>query len=388
MTSAKKDNESVLIPTMAVSPDYIIENIQIRGRIGKGNNASILEAKWEGLTVAIKDVHCIFDRVRGQESQKLKEHFLSECRFSSRIRHPNIVRFLGIHFQSGANVPWIVMERLHCNLNELLERHPSIPLEIKLRVLYGVGLGLRYLHTRDPPIIHKDLTSENVLVSEGVEVKIADLCTARLIPSSEYVRSSHSLDFFPAMNDSANDMGKEDDIFSFGCIMIHTFSHQWPKPSQALVSSNDPDEQDMVDSSTELDRRMQYIDKVPDMVKDVVVPLIASCLENDPVDRPTAEEVCDQLETLVVNRKCTLPDNLLDAHLVLQETRQKVEKKTTELHEKDVELGNKKSQMQIQTAKLQAVNLELCQLKLEISQLKLFSDLPPRHVSQLCYLIA
>ena len=362
--------------------DYIIEKIQISGQIAKGENANILEAKWEGMAVAVKDISCNFDRSSSQGFQKLKDHFLRECRLSSRIRHPNIVRFLGVHFPSETNTPYIVLERLYCNLNDLLERYSVIPLEIKLRVLYGIGLGLRYLHTRDPPIIHKDLTSKNVLLSEGIEVKIVDLCTARLVPSDCYNSTNRSLDFLPLMDGSNNDTRKEDDVFSFGCIMIHTFSHQWPTPSQALVTSNDPGEQAIVDSSSELDRRAQYINKVPDTIKDVVLPLIASCLEDDSIDRPTAEEVCDQLETLVVNRKCTLPDNLLEAHLVLQEAHQKVEQKAAELKEMDVELSSKKSQLQNQTVKLQEVNLELCQLKLETSQLHLFSDLPPRRVSR------
>lgn len=364
--------------------DYIITKILITGQIAKGRNASILEAKWEGLTVAVKDIRCIFDRIlSGQGGQKLKDRFLRECRLSSRIRHPNVVRFLGIHFPSDTNIPYIVFERLHCNLNDLLERHSAIPLEIKLRILYGIGLGLRYLHTRDPPVIHKDLTSENVLLSEGTEVKIADLCTARLVPSNCYTQTNHSLDFLPLMDssNSETEMRNEDNVFSFGCIMIHTFSQQWPTPSQALVTSNDPDEQAMADSSSELDRRSQYINKVPDTIKDVVLPLIASCLENDPIDRPTAEEVSDQLETLVVNRKCTLPDNLLEAHLVLQEAQQKVEQQTAELNKMDTKLSGKNSDLEDQTVELQAVNLELCQLKLETSQLHLFSDLPPRRVS-------
>ena len=374
---------------MAVSSgtdDYIVENIQINGQIAKGENANISEAKWEGLSVVVKDIHCIFDRFSGQEFQKLRDHFLRECKLSSRIRHPNIVRFVGVHFTSGSNarIPYIVIERLHCNLSDLLERHKSIPLEIKLRILHGIGLGLRYLHTRDPPIILKDLTSKNILLSEGIEVKITDLCTARLVPSDQYTRPSESLDFLPPMNEPFNDVKKEDDIFSFGCIMTHTFAQQWPTPSQALVTSNDPDKQVMADSSSEFDRRIQYINKTPTSIKDVVIPLIASCLENDYVDRPTAEEVCNQLETLVVNRKCTLPDNLLEAHLVLQEARQKVEQQAAELREKDVELTGKKSQIKNQTTKLQTVNLELSQLKLETSQLQLFSDLPPRRVSHQC----
>jgi len=81
--------------------DYVIEKIQIGDQIGKGENARILTAVWEGLTVAVKEVHCIFmifDQTNRQEWQRLREHFLSECRLSSRISHPNIVRFLAYTF--------------------------------------------------------------------------------------------------------------------------------------------------------------------------------------------------------------------------------------------------------------------------------------------------
>ena len=108
---------------------------------------------------------------------------------------------------------------------------------------------------------------------------------------------------------------------------------------------------------------MQYIDIIPKTVEEVVVPLITSCLENYPVDRPTAEEVCDQLETLVVNRSCTLPDNLLKAQLELQKAQQKVEICTAELQKARSELHSK-------------VQDELDTLRSEMSRLQVFSDHP------------
>ena len=197
-----------------IPDDYIIDNIQVTGQVEKGEHATILEAKWEGRIVALKGVQSTFDDVIGEEFRSLWEHFFTECRLSSRIHHPNIVGFFGIHFPPGAKVPGIVMEHLHCDLNNLLERHSVIPLEIKLRILHGIGLGLRYLHTRDPPIVHKDLTSKNILISDGIEVKIAHLCTARFIPSKHYTRTNYSLDFLPRMCHSLNTMEKEVDIFS------------------------------------------------------------------------------------------------------------------------------------------------------------------------------
>jgi len=70
------------------------------------------------------------------------------------------------------------------------------------------------------------------------------------------------------------------------------------------------------------------------------VPLIVSCLENIPDDRPAAEEVCDQLETLVVNSKCisTLPEHTLQKHLLLN-------KLQNEVTEKAAEIGNLQRQI-------------------------------------------
>ena len=67
------------------------------------------------------------------------------------------------------------MERLHCSLTSLLENNPVVPIGTKLSIIKDVALGLRYLHTRNPPIIHRDLSSNNALLSKGMEGKIGDL---------------------------------------------------------------------------------------------------------------------------------------------------------------------------------------------------------------------
>jgi len=57
----------------------------------------IAEAKWEGSVVAVKEIHSIFKDIGEEQFQALKEKFLTECKRSSQFRHPNIVRFLGVH---------------------------------------------------------------------------------------------------------------------------------------------------------------------------------------------------------------------------------------------------------------------------------------------------
>ena len=244
------------------------------------------------------------------------------------------------------------MERLHCSFNHLLERNPIIHLDIKMCILHQIGLGLRYLHTRVPPIIHRDLLSNNVLISKGMEAKIADLGTIRFLDPSQNSPMSMvpgTQDFMPPevlVNDPGIKYGKELDVFSFGCVMLHTFSQQWPTPSQHVVT--DSVECKLI-AQSEIERRAQYLDKVHKVVEDVMVPLIG----------PTIMEVCDQLETLVVNREQSIPDNLLQAQLMLQEAQSEVERRATELRDKDVEmeaLRSDMSKMQVTAHHLSPIN--------------------------------
>ena len=326
----------------------IITDIRLGRIIGRGAHGRILEAKWEGFVVAVKQIHAILEEVSAEEFAMLRSKFLMECDRSNRLCHPNIVRFFGIYFPPGARLPNLVMERLHCSLNDLLEQNPVIHLDIKTHILHQIGLGLRYLHTLVPPIIHRDLSSNNILISKGMEAKITDLDTVRLLDpnqDSPLTIAPDILDFMPPevlVNDPDIKYGKELDVFSFGCIILHTFSQQWPTPSQHIVT--DPVEHKLI-ALSEIERRAQYLDKVHKVVEDVMVPLIVSCLENLPFDRPTIMEVCDQLETLVVNREQSIPDNLLQAQLMLQEAQSDVERQTNKLHDKDIEMEALRSEM-------------------------------------------
>ena len=88
----------------------IITDIQLGRVIGGGAHGRILEAKWEGSVVAVKQIHSIFEEVNAQEFEILRNKFLMECDRSNRLRHPNIVRFFGIYFPPGGRIPNLVME--------------------------------------------------------------------------------------------------------------------------------------------------------------------------------------------------------------------------------------------------------------------------------------
>ena len=337
--------------------DFIVDNIRLEKQIGRGANGRILEAKWERITVAVKEIHSIFiNEVSEPEFQAFKRSFLRECEQSSRLRHPNIVRFFGVYYPPGARVPSLVMERLHCSLTNLLEQNPFLlRIGTKLSIIYDVVLGLRHLHTRIPIIIHRDLSSNNVLISKGMVGKIGDLGTARLVDptrQSQMTKAPGTVDFMPPEALAASGSVKyerELDVFSFGCVMLHTLSHQWPTPSEPVVT--DPVTFELKGKS-EVERRSSYFDKIEDRAG-MLIPTIKSCLNNIPKNRASIVQVCSQLEGLVDKQDSSTDETDLPLSSLQQEIKRK-----------DAEIRSKNIQIQHQATKIEALTADLVKLQM------------------------
>ena len=292
------------------------------------------------------------------------------------------------------------MERLHCSLTSLLEDNPVVPIGTKLSIIKDVALGLRYLHTRNPPIVHRDLSSNNVLLSKGMEGKIGDLGTARLVDprrQSRMTKAPGTVDFMPpeALENVSNiRYGKELDVFSFGCVMLHTLSHQWPTPSQAVIVNPDTG---LVTGRTEVERRNQYFERIERSRSDVFIPLIESCLSNLPKNRPSIVRVCDQLEGQLVDRE-SVSTNELTVSELQQEIRQKddeiqrrdneIQRRDNEILWKDLEIQRNNAEIQRLTTALHDKDASLETLRSGLSRLQITrSQSLPNKVSKQCIVI-
>ena len=337
--------------------EFIIDKILPGKQIGRGAHGRILDAKWEGATVAIKEIHSIFiDEVSEPEFQAFKSSFLQECEQSSRLRHPNIVRFFGIYWPPRARAPSLVMERLHCSLTSLLEQNPVLSIGIKLSIIRDVSLGLRYLHTRTPIIIHRDLSSNNVLISKAMEGKIGDLGTVRLVDprkQSRMTKAPGTVDFMPPEALAAGEdikYERELDVFSFGCVMLHTLSHQWPTPSEPVVT--DPITSKMKPKS-EIERRSSYFDKISDKIdrkrSGALITVIKSCLNNIPKKRASIVTVCNKLpEGFVDDQYFSTNDSDPSSSALKQE-----------IERKDAEIQNNNIQIHHQANEISVLKLEI-----------------------------
>ena len=152
-----------------------------------------------------------------------------ECQLMSSLRHPNVTQFLGLCFLPGTQLPLLVMERLETNLDDILEHAQNLPLPLKCSILENVASGLLYLHKRNPPVIHRDLTSRNVLLTTSLMAKITDMGNSRIIKPGQVVKTltelpGTALYMPPEAQDDAHRYGPSLDIFSFGHLALFTIT--------------------------------------------------------------------------------------------------------------------------------------------------------------------
>ena len=137
--------------------------------------------RYKRLVCAGKRIHELLLNIENEGVPEMIQKYQQECQLMSSLRHPNITQFLGLCFLPGTQLPLLVMERLETSLDDLLEHIPNIPLSQKRNILEDVASGLLYLHERNPPVIHRDLTSKNILLTASLVAKITDMGNSRIV---------------------------------------------------------------------------------------------------------------------------------------------------------------------------------------------------------------
>ena len=298
------------VPFLRHHPDlrpFVLPDVRLTGRnIGSGSYGSVEEVEIPGAICAAKKIHDIFQdrsQISEDEIRRASEQFVVECRVMSTIRHPRIVQFLGLCFFPRSLLPALVMEMLSTNLHEVLdpetegqeerddsENKPYIPLALKCSILSDVGQGLAFLHSRTPPIIHRDLSARNVLLTTGMAAKIADLGMARLIPALRRAATmtkapGASIYMPPEARENGSRYDVTIDVFSFGVLAMFTVSQVFPDPLPAAYM--DEERMTMV-GRTELQRRGTYMQKIERQLREEhpLILMIQNCLNNLPRQRP------------------------------------------------------------------------------------------------------
>ena len=203
------------------------------------------------------------------------------------------VTSLGVYYPAmdQYRLPVMVMEKMQHSLRSLVEKYDNIPLNVKLSILDEVCLGLRYLHSRNPPIVHRDLTPNNILLSYRLEAKITDLGVAKVMKTDKQktmTKVPGTPDFMPPEALSVRPVyGPSLDVFSFGGVILNVITQLWPEPTDRNYLNPDTNAWEVV---PEVKRRQEYLDKITGDSADLK-PLLTSCLDDNPSNRPPVAQV-------------------------------------------------------------------------------------------------
>ena len=163
------------------SPDWVIPRDQIqltKKCIGKGGWGKVIEGKYCGCTVAVKQPYKMLLNL----SPHNRERFEREMSIASKCRHPCLLQFIGATNDEGS--PLFVTELMETSLRKLLEQRSLSTTEVAV-ISLDVARALNYLHQRKPrPIIHRDISSANVLLWRQADQwrgKVADYGAANFM---------------------------------------------------------------------------------------------------------------------------------------------------------------------------------------------------------------
>jgi serine/threonine protein kinase len=266
--------------------------------LGRGAYAAVYRAKCDELPCAAKILHDYL----ADPALQLKDRFYQECEHLKSIRHPNIVQYLGLCQEVATKKPVLLMELMDLSLTSFLESS-TIPLSssVQLQLCHDIALALAHLHSLH--IIHRDLSSNNVLlIGPGSRAKVSDFGMSRVIDTS---KSRHATPLtmvpgtVPYMPPEA--LGEDPvyseklDCFSFGVLVLQVMTRLFPNPSprtKRVASALSPIGISVPVAETEC--RKEHIDKINKT--NPLLHIAIECLELKMEDRPSASELCHRVE--------------------------------------------------------------------------------------------
>ena len=197
------------------------EHLKLGEIIDTGGWGKVIQAKYWGSPVAVKQLH---DHIVSEHNEEMVRR---EINIMAQIRHPNLLLFIGAiivpNVEQGGASSLIVTELLDTCLRRAYQQN-KIPSESKIPILADVACGLTYLHTRRDPIIHRDVSSANVLLeavrgSRQWKAKLSDFGSANIL--SKAVTPNVGAVIYAApetMSESGPQQSTKVDVYSFGVL--------------------------------------------------------------------------------------------------------------------------------------------------------------------------
>ena len=366
------------------SAEYKFKNVQLfkNETLGTGSYGAVCKAKCDQLICAAKLLYPVLFQMQapdpGKEHRQPFRRFELECSFLSLINHPNIVQYLGTYRDPDTNVPVLLMEFMDESLTHFLESSPGdIFYHIQVNLSYDIAQALAFLHANG--IIHRDLSSNNVLLIGDCRAKVTDFGMSKFIdlnqtrqatmtqcPGTPIFMSPEALNEPPVYTEKL-------DNFSLGVIIIQIITKKYPDPTdrfvtRELVDPNFPSQ--MITAKVpvkESERRVTHISLI-----DTTHPLLQialDCLKDQEADRPTSQQLCQSLGDLK-ETQAYQESSQQDKDHIIRSKDEEIRAKDEQIQTKEQDLAIKIHQLQERVEELDVQKDQIKAKEAEISTLK------------------
>ena len=248
--------------------------------IGSGAFGDVKKAYWRKTLVSVKFLKTNFEE---KENQIIS--FVEEYNLLKQLRHPNILLYIGGNITGPQH--FLITE--YCengNLFEFLHGKDSPELEDieRLNLALEIAQGINYLHSFNPPILHRDLKSLNILLDKNYVVKIADFGWAKLL-NNHMTKMRGTFQWMAPEVISKENYTEKADVYSFGIILWEFWSKE--PPYHGIPAK---------EVGTKVKNDKNYRPKIPEDVPREIAELMEVCWEEDPDKRPTFLEIINFLD--------------------------------------------------------------------------------------------
>ncbi|KAF8411894.1 hypothetical protein HHK36_004452 [Tetracentron sinense] len=276
-------------------------NFSESNEVGSGGYGKVYRGMLSsGIVVAIKRAQ--------QGSMQGSLEFRTEIELLSRVHHKNLVGLVGFCFEQGEQM--LVYEFMpNGTIRESLSRRSGIHLDWKrrLRVALGSARGLTYLHElANPPIIHRDVKSSNILLDENLTAKVADFGLSKLVSDSEKGHVSTqvkgTLGYLDPEYYMTQQLTNKSDVYSFGVVMLELVTAKQPIEKnkyivhevRLVMNKNDEEHYGLKEI---MDLTIRNTDSLIGFGR--FLDLAMRCVEESAADRPTMSDVVKEIETIL-----------------------------------------------------------------------------------------
>ncbi|XWS32862.1 hypothetical protein CRYUN_Cryun22dG0026600 [Craigia yunnanensis] len=282
------------------------EDFDIKYCIGTGGYGSVYKAILpSGKVIALKKIHRL-----EAEQPAFDRSFRNEVKFFTEIRHKNIVKLHGFCLHNRCMFliyKYLEKGSLFCALRIDVEA-VELDWNKRVNIVKGVAHALSYMHHDcNPPIVHRDISSNNILLNSELEAFVSDFGTARLLDPHSSNRTVIVGTYGYIAPELAYTMvvTEKCDVYSFGVLALEILMGRHPGELLSTLSSSSSCTQTVMLNEV-LDPRLS-LPRSRKMIRDItfVAAVAFACLRTKPKSRPTMKSVSQ--EFLHIQSPISLP---------------------------------------------------------------------------------